>query len=194
MNNRVRHLVPGLAATAVLVLAPVAAADSDAVLRDCVKDESLDGSYSEAEKRGALKNMPAEVADYTECEDVIRAAIGARKAGESANGASGGAGANSPEARRVAAIRAKKAQEAQAARRALARKERERKLGARAVDPRDAGVFGGASTVNGVPLPLLLVVIALALLSLAGGALVMWRRNPALADAVRRVIPQRFRR
>ena len=164
------------------------------MLQDCA-DGSLDGSYSDADKRGALNQIPADLDEYSDCRSVIGAAIaggggkadGAAGAGSSA----GGAAATSPEARKAAAQRAQKVREA---RLRTARERREKKLGARAVDPRDAGVFRAANTANGMPLPLTLALIALALIALAGGTLTLWRRNPAFAGAVRRVTPPRFRR
>ncbi len=194
MSNRIRHLLRALAAVAALLLAPVAAASPGAVVRDCATDGTLDGSYSDADKRDALDQIPADLAEYSECRALISGAIGGAKASASSSGPAGGAGAKSPEARMVAARRAKKAQAAREARRRLAREVRERKLGPRAVDPRDAGVLGAANTANGVPLPLMLAVVALALLALAGGLLTIWRRDPRLAGAVRRFTPPRLRR
>ena len=195
MSNRVTHLVLTLAALAVLALAPVAAASPGAVVRDCAEDGSLDGSYSDADRRAALPLIPADVDEYSDCRGQIGAIGGSgpkATASSSSNGnAAGAAAANTPEARKAAAAR--KARQVREARR-RARKERERKLGARSVDPRDAGVFRAANTANGLPLPLALSLIALALIALAGGALTLWRRNPAFAGAVRRVIPARFRR
>ena len=198
MKNRVTHLLlTALAALAALALAPVAAASPAAVVRDCAQDGSLDGSYSDADKRAALGKIPADVDAYSDCRSVIGGSVGGGGSGAtataSASGTSSpGTAAVTPQARRKAA--AQRAEKVREARLERARKAREESLGARAVDPRDAGVFRAANTANGMPLPFTLAVLALALTALAGGLLTLWRRNPAFADAVRRVTPARFRR
>jgi hypothetical protein len=196
MNNRVTHLLlTALAALAALALAPLAAASPTAVVRDCAEDGSLDGSYSDADKRAALGQIPADIDEYSDCRSVIGGSLDGGKptASASSNGTSSpGAAAATPQARRKAA--AQRAEKVRQARIERARKVREKRLGARAVDPRDPGVFRAANTANGMPLPFTLALIALALIAVAGGLFTLWRRNPAFADAVRRVTSARFRR
>ena len=197
MNNRVTHLLlTALAALAALALAPVAAASPTAVVRDCAEDGSLDGSYSDADKRAALGQIPADIDEYSDCRSVIGGSLGGGSgqptAGASSNGTpSAGTAAATPQARKAAARRAEQVREARIER---AREVREKRLGPRAVDPRNSGVFRAANTANGMPLQFTLALIALALIALAGGLFTLWRRNPAFADAVRRVTPARFRR
>ncbi|MGI9081660.1 MAG: hypothetical protein ACR2FZ_05180, partial [Thermoleophilaceae bacterium] len=71
MNNRVRHPLLLIAALAVLSLAPTALASPADVVRDCAEDGSLDGSYSEAEKRAALGEIPADLDEYSDCRAII---------------------------------------------------------------------------------------------------------------------------
>lgn len=195
MNNRVTHLLlTALAALAALVLAPLAAASPTAVVRDCAEDGSLDGSYSDADKRAALGQIPADIDEYSDCRSVIGGSLDGGKGTATAgsNGTSSpGAAAATPQARKAEARRAEKIRQARIQR---ARKIREKTLGARAVDPRDPGVFRAANTANGMPLPFTLALVALALIAVAGGLFTLWRRNPAFADAVRRVTSARFRR
>ncbi len=196
MNNRLRNLLMSLAAFAVLALAPTAAASPDAVVRDCAEDGTLDGSYSEADKRAALGRIPADLDEYSDCRAVIAGGSGGGnvKASASSVGGAGsgdGAAAGTPAARKAAARRAAKVRTVL---RTKARQEREKELGARTVDPRDAGVFKAANTANGMPLPMTLALIALTILALAAGLLALRRRNPAFADAIRRVDLKRFRR
>jgi len=186
MNNRVRHPLLLIAALAVLSLAPTALASPADVVRDCAEDGSLDGSYSEAEKRAALGEIPADLDEYSDCRAII-GADGKLTARASSIASSGTAGATGPAARKAAAQRTEKA-------RARARQVRERALGARSVDPRDASVFKAANTANGMPLPMTLALVALALLALTAALVALQRRNPAFADALRRVTPRRFRR
>ena len=195
MNSGIRHLIVPVAIFAALALAPAAAASPQAVLRACLNEGSLDG-FSDADKRAALNQLAADQDEYSDCRSVIGGSIGSKKAAGSAPGAGGtpvqdAEQVNPREARQAAA---RKKQQALVAQRQRTRQLRERKLGERAVDPRDAGVFKAANTANGMPLPVVLAVIALGLLTLAGGALTLWRRNPRFAGAVRRVTPPRFRR
>ena len=197
MRNRIRHLFPALAVLAALALAPAAVASPGAVLQDC-SDGSLDGGHSDADKRAALGQIPADLDEYSDCRSVINGSIGGGGGGEEvapgagSNGGAAGTDAVTPRARKAAAER--RAKQVRAAQRERARKVREKTLGARAVDPRDPGVFRAANTANGMPLPFTLAVIALALIALAGGLFALWRHNPAFAGALSRVIPARFRR
>jgi len=188
MNNRVRHPLLLLAALAVLSLAPTALASPADVVRDCAEDGSLDGSYSEAEKRAALGQIPADLDEYSDCRAIIGGGGGKVKANASSTGP---AGAKGPAATRAAARRA---EQVRAVLRTRARQTREKELGVRSVDPRDAGVFKAANTANGMPLPMTLALVALALLALTTALVALQRRNPAFADALRRVTPRRLRR
>ncbi|MEJ7891539.1 MAG: hypothetical protein WKF94_02730 [Solirubrobacteraceae bacterium] len=61
----------------VLVLASPVPAEAASVriqiYKDC-EDGSLDGTYSQADIRDARQNMPSDVAEYTDCVDVLRRA------------------------------------------------------------------------------------------------------------------------
>ena len=197
MNNRVRNLLLPLTALAVLVSAPAVLASPSAVVRDCAEIGTLDGSYSDADKRAALGQLPADLDEYSDCRSIISAAIGGGGgggtaiAGASSNGGPGVVDPKSPAARKAAARRKAEVREA---RRQRAREVREKELGARSVDPRDASVFKAANTANGIPVPMALALVGLGLCALATALLTLWRRNPAFAGAIRRVTPARFRR
>ena len=192
MNCRFRHLIAPVAVLAALVCTSTAAASGVDVLRACLNEQSLD-RFSDAEKRDALNQLAADQDEYSDCRSVIGASIGSKKiaAQISSNNPATAAKQGSERARKAGAQRA---QRARAARRTRARKVREEKLGPRVADPRDPGLFKAASTANGMPLPVVLAVIALALLTLSGGLLALSRRNPRLAGVLRRVSPPRFRR
>jgi len=192
MKSRVRHLIAPLAILAMLAFVAPAGASPGAVVRDCAQDGTLDGEYSDADKRAALGQLPADLDEYSECRALIGGSIGGPKAGASSSGPGlSGAEAKTPRARRAAERKARKVREERLRKRA--REVRERKLGARAVDPRDDGVFKAANTANGLPMPVALAVAALALLALTGGARALGG-NPKFAGALRRVTPSRFRR
>lgn len=212
MFKRSRHLfVPALAAIVFGLLVPAAApASPDSVYRDCTDDEDLDGNYSDRELRDALDNLPSDADSYTDCRSIIEAAMGGHKAGISTSppgsGGSGSAGggegsgggkpggpagsgagaALSPADRRERAEQRERQHERQ-----LVRAETEAQLGERTVEPGRAGAIGSAETANGLPLPVLLALIALSLLLAAAAALAV-KRNPAILGALRRVpLPRR---
>ena len=196
MTRRVRQLISLVAATAALCAPAAAWGSPDAVIQDCASDGSLDGSYSDADKRAALGRLPADLDEYSDCRSMISAAIGGTGGGNanaaaSSNGGPGVVDPKSPAARKAAARRKVRIREA---RRRQARQKREKELGARSVDPRDGSVFKAANTANGMPVPVALSLVGLGLCALVTALLALWRRNPAFASAVRRVTPARFRR
>ena len=197
MNNRFRHLIAPVAVLAVLALVPAAGASSTGVLRACLNEQSLDG-YSDADKRAALNQLAADQDEYSDCRSVIGASIGGTKvtASASSNTPAGGSppAADPATVRKVAATKKRRARQARQASRKQARKAREQTLGRRAVDPRDPGVFKAAGTANGMPLPVVLALVAVGLLALTGGTLAVSRRNPRIAGVLRRVSLPRLRR
>lgn len=204
MNIRCRHLIAPVAVLAVLAFVPAAGASPTSVLRACLNQQSLDG-FSDADKRAALNQMPADSDEYSDCRSVIGASIGGPKKvkviASSAPPSGGSPDQETPKARRAAAPeeerKARQARQQQArkeARQQRARKVRERRLGQRAVDPKNADVLKAATTANGLPMPVMLAVVALGLLALAGGTLMLARHNPRVAGLLRRVPLPRFRR
>ena len=89
--------VKWLVAAALLSLSftPAALAQGrDAIIEDCSDDGRLSGDYSKGDLRDARQNLPADVAEYTDCADVLRRAeLGdGSGGGSSSGGSSGGAG------------------------------------------------------------------------------------------------------
>ncbi|HZI90161.1 MAG TPA: hypothetical protein VFD31_00870 [Thermoleophilaceae bacterium] len=184
---------------AVLAFPALAQASPDNVLRDCNADESIDEKHSDADKRAALKKMPGEMREYTDCEQVIAASIGSgkKKAESSGGGGSGfgeddGAGGGiDPDANGDGVVSPAEREAANKRKRQLAQADTERQLGDRQTDSLKAGAVDGSDTANGLSLPAVLALVALLLLTLGAGLYVLWRRNPEL---LRRVpIPFRSR-
>jgi hypothetical protein len=77
---------------ALLLAAPgtAAAASRAQIIRDCADDGYLQGSYSPAELRDARQNLPSDVAEYTDCSDVLRRAELGGDGGGDDPGTSGG--------------------------------------------------------------------------------------------------------
>jgi hypothetical protein len=84
--DTIRH-APRLRTIAAVVLVtavalPVVASahpDGHRVIRDCADDGKLDHHYSRKALQNALKNMPPDIDEYTDCRAVIRSALRARR-------------------------------------------------------------------------------------------------------------------
>jgi hypothetical protein len=171
-----RHLLT-LAALAALALPAVATASADQVIRDCARDGDLDRSYSNAELRKAQDELPADLDEYSDCREVIAGAV--------KGGSDRGAGKGSPGVGRTdPAGETAARQQDQADLDAIAASGGENppsvEVGGQTVEPGANGLFDLASASNGLPAPLLIALIALALLTLGAGLMALRERVPAL--------------
>jgi hypothetical protein len=160
-----------------LLLVP-AAARADA-LTDCTRDNDLDHSYSNSELQKALDNLPTDSDEYSNCREVLAAAIhdGSDKGG----GRPKNTGPNGePLSAKEQANRAKDGQEL-AALTASNRNAPSVDVGGQSVKPGDNGLYDLASASNDLPVPLLIALIALAALALTGALVALRTRIPALA-------------
>jgi hypothetical protein len=179
-----RHLLL-LAALLALAAPGLASASPRQVLDDCNDDEVLSGQYSVKDLRGALDQMPTDIAEYSNCKDIIAAAISSGSDKGQGRGSPGqgvgGAGAADPGEQ---AARSQDAADLQALT-AGASKDNGKKptvqVGGESVKPGSNGLFDLASASNGLPTPLLIALIALGLLALAGGFVALRGHIPALS-------------
>jgi len=176
----IRHLITPLFLFAVLAFPALAQASPDDVLRDCAADGSVDEKHSNKDKRAALRKMPGEMKEYTDCEAEISSSL--TKPADDSDGGGGSAGGSgggfnpdtdgdgvvSP-AERIAAEK-RKSELAQAA--------TERQLGDRQTDPAQAGSLESGDSTGGLSLPAILALVALLLIALGAGLYALWRRNP----------------
>jgi hypothetical protein len=89
-------LCAALAATAPGAAAASAQSSSAAaVIADCQRHNKLTGSYTTQALRRALATLPADVAEYTDCHDVIQSAIFAQANGPAPGGSGGGSSGSS---------------------------------------------------------------------------------------------------
>jgi hypothetical protein len=160
--------------------APAAQASYQDVIKDCAQDGKLDKKYSDAELIKAKKKLPADVNEYSDCREVIGAAIGG--AGRSGgNGGGGGSSGGSDTGGPPAAQAARAQDKHDLAKIAHGASKPKVKVGDQTVTPGKNGLFSTASAENGLPLPLLLALIAMAIVALGGGLYALRKRIPALA-------------
>src|SRR3954449_2910186 len=89
--HRLMPFIIGLAL--ILVVAPPAlAASRGKIIRDCADDGQLQGPYSQSELRDARQNLPSDVAEYTDCADVLRRAELPDRSNAGGGGSGGGGG------------------------------------------------------------------------------------------------------
>ena len=172
-----RNLVVLIALALVVVPTAPAVASADRVLRDCIRDGRLDGTYSNAELRKARDNLPADSDEYSDCAEVIASAIkggsnkgsGAGSPGVGAIDPAGEAAARTQDAGDLAALTAGNGEPPAV------------DVGGTSLAPDSSGFFNLAGAANQVPLPLLIALLLLALFAMASGAAALRERVPALA-------------
>jgi hypothetical protein len=193
--SSLRHIAVLLAALVALALPSAAWGSSGAVIRDCNDDGKLDKKYSKKELKKALKRLPSDIKEYSDCPDVIRAAI------DAAGPASPGGGASSSGGPPTSGGTIP--QDEAALEQATSGKEPPAvKVGRERIKPGSNGLFNLSTANNEIPLPLALALIAIGLLVLGATYWGLRRRFPALAGlslrgrlpSLRRVPLPRFRR
>jgi uncharacterized membrane protein len=198
-----RHrFLPLIAALLLLAVAAPAHASPGQVISDCAADGDLDRQYSRQDLQGAQNGLPSDLDEYSNCREVIAGAtpLSTRRK-RSGSGPGGGATAkNAPGKRSAASKRRAKAKDTAALDRATEGGKPSLRIGGQAVEPGSNGLFKLASAANGLPLSLLLALIAIGLLALGSTLYVLRRRFPALASLPLSKIPlsrvrlPRFRR
>jgi hypothetical protein len=176
LSRVARHLVI-TGALALLALPAPAFASADQVIRDCARDGQLDHKYSNSELRRARNNLPADLDEYSDCRDVIAAAIkggsdrgiGAGSPGVGATDPAGEAAAQTKDQGDLAAIASGDT------------KKPSIEVGGKKLAPDSSGFFNLGGAANDVPLPLLLALLLLCVLALASGVGALRERVPALA-------------
>jgi hypothetical protein len=175
----VKHVIRYLFAPmllAILALPAPAYASADQVVRDCVYDGKLDHHYSNAELRRARDHLPSDADEYSDCRDVIAAAI---KGGSDRSGGAGspGLGATNPAAEAAAQAGDRADLEAIAG----SDQAPELDVGGQELKPDSSGFFKLGGAANQVPLPLLIALLLLCTMAFVTGLGSVRERVPALA-------------
>jgi hypothetical protein len=91
-----RHLRIALLAIVIsaVAAAPAAASSGSGVIADCNKHLRLTRTYSIAQLQNALQTLPADIAEYSNCKDVIQRALLVAQ-GKTAGSGDGGTGGSS---------------------------------------------------------------------------------------------------
>jgi len=175
VSRLLRHFLL-LGALFACALPASALASGQQAARDCILDGDLDRHYTNAELREALDQLPSDASEYSDCPDVLRAAI---KGGSDKGGGRGspGVGNTNPVAEAAAQ---EQDQEDLAALTSGDSPPPSVRIGDKRVEPGPNGIFDLATAANELPLPLLLALIAVALLALAGGISSLAERFPVL--------------
>jgi hypothetical protein len=178
-----------------LVIPARALGSASGVIRDCADDGKLEHHYSRGDLEKARGSIPSDLNEYSDCQSVIAGAIDRLGGGHHGGaGGSGGSGASSAAAGGSPAQRARIAA-ADAA--ALARARHGDKggvqVGGHRVEPGSNGLFETTGGSGGLPTPLLLALIAVAVLLVGGAFAALRGRVPALAQVPLPRLSQRVR-
>lgn len=176
-----------LLALGVAAPAPAPAQTRDKIIADCADDGQLSGKYSPSDLRDARKNLPSDVAEYTDCADVLRRAElgdgGATGGGTSDGGGFPGGGGTSGSGGSSTPLTPANDEERAALARAQTEGAAPVEINGEAVVPGAAG-FSPNATRNGMPASLLFAIIALALLGIGGLVYAVRDRLPSLSHLV----------
>jgi hypothetical protein len=194
MRRAIRQLTLPTALVVLALLVPAQAANASvlAVQQDCADSDSFERKHSRADLNKTLDQIQADLAEYGTCKEMILAELAGMKKGGGSGKFGGidpdldGDGVITPRERRIAAKRAK-----------ALREKRDDAIDSISDDlvhdgAAAAGSDGGGDSDGGSSLPLILVLVALGCAGAGGGLWYASKRNPAVANTLRRV-PLPFR-
>jgi hypothetical protein len=164
--------------TLALLVLPAGARAS--ALTDCIQDNDLDHHYSNSQLQKALDNLPTDSDEYGNCREILAGAItgGSDKGG----GRPRDTGPNGqPLSSKEQSSRSKDTADLAAIAGEHGKPTPTVDVGGQTVKPGSNGVFDLASASNDLPTPLLLALIALALLAVTGVLVALRSRIPLLA-------------
>ena len=183
---------------ACLAAPAAAAADSGAtkLVIDACRDEHIDGTYTQAQYKKALEQIPSDSDEYTACRDVLErgrlAALGnkhksgggggggnAAGGGTGSSGGSGGGSSSGTSGASPAPAADPLATATPAQKKALAKAGQSAQpvdIGGKLVKPGDLGVGALAGSGHSVPTTLTALIALLAASALAGGGWWLWSR------------------
>jgi hypothetical protein len=190
--SRLRKTALVAAALAALALPAAASADFHAVIKDCAADGKLDRKWPRQDLKDALKVLPTDIREYTDCAALIKAQLTSGGGGTSSGvGAGALGGANGGGVTTPSGATAASPADVAALNRETDRLRGQRPTIAVAgqnLTPAASGLDHVPGAANRLPLSLLLAILAVAALCAAGGAAAGWRSLAALRRAPRRIV------
>jgi hypothetical protein len=171
--------VTSLVALAVLALLALPGSAMANPVIDCARDGDLDRQYSNAELRRAIDRIPGDLDEYSNCREILSGAItgGSDKGGNRPTAGTDGKPISPDEQ----AARGKDTEDLAAITGNPDRNRPSVEVGGEQVEPGSNGLFDLASASNDLPVPLLVALVALAVLAVIGGLVALRERIPALA-------------
>jgi hypothetical protein len=197
--TRLRHIRAVVVALCMLgACAPAAYAkdgDYHHVIRECYDTGTLDGSkYTLAALKKARRKLPTDVREYSDCEDLINAAIAGYNRGSRGGGGGAGGAPPNPAFTTPSQAVASSKEDFDALNRETDPKTRSQvppavPLGDTRVSPTTGGIINAAKGTNSndLPLPLILSLAGLAILSALAAATVLRQRWPQARSAALRL-------
>jgi hypothetical protein len=186
------HIVAALVALcAIAVTAPAAFASYQDVIRECYNTGQLTpGKYTRHELQQARQHLPSDIKEYSDCADLINAALAA--SGKK-NGGGGGTVAppGNPAYTTPSGAIAGSQTDLNALGQATKPGPRPKiAIAGSKLSPSTGGLINAAKTTdaNSLPLPLLLSLIALAAMAVLGGASVLRGNWPKIRRAPLRLL------
>jgi hypothetical protein len=180
-----------LTALTILCLAAPAAASADGgvnkLLRDACSDEHINGTYTQAEYKKALDQLPTDSDEYTGCREVLQrgrlAALGAGKrrnnnsgGGSSTGGGGGSSGSPSAAPSSNADPLASATPEQRKALAQVGKSTKPVDVGGQLVQPGALGLGQMSSAGRDVPTPMIALICLLAATALGVGGWWLWSR------------------
>jgi hypothetical protein len=180
-----------LTALIIASLAAPAAAAADSgptkLVIDACRDEHIDGTYTQAQYKKALEQIPSDSDEYTACREVLErgrlAALGNKRKSGGGTGSSSGSGGGGSSSGTSGASPAPAADPLATAtpaqKKALAKAGQSAQavdIGGKLVKPGDLGVGALAGSGHSLPTTLAALIALLAASALAGGGWWLWSR------------------
>jgi hypothetical protein len=169
------------------------------VIKECYNTGDLQGNYTKEDLKDARRHLPSDIREYSDCEDLINAALAKLARGNHGNG-NGPGGTNpgiatppaNPALTTESGAVAGRPEDYDALRRTIDPANRpseppEVKIADRTLSPSTGGLLGAARNpeANSLPFPLILSLGALAAMAALGALAVARQRSPQIRAALR---------
>jgi hypothetical protein len=194
--GRIRHITLAFMALAALLIAAVPSAHAKGyrdAIADCYDDGQLQGHYSRHELQQALKHLPSDINEYSDCANVLHRALVAG-ASHGGGGASGPTVPGNPALVTPSGAQAGSTTDLNALHAATHHKPHDKApavaVGSHFVVPGATGLFDVANRLkpNKLPTSLLLALVALAVMSALAGTLLVRHRWPETRSVALRLL------